>query len=132
MSTVPLADSPLRHNLLYFVLFIYIVSCMLQAELEDRAFKALGHRDRRTILRILSGGERPVGHLADETDLQQPVVSQHLRVLRTAGLVVVRGDGNRRLYSVDFARFAEMRRFLDDFWTDKLGALKRVAEGKDL
>ena len=102
---------------------------MLLEELDDRAFKALGHRDRRALLRVLADGERPVGDLAAETDLDQPIVSQHLKVLRTAGLVTVRGDGTRRLYSVDFARFAEIRRFLDRFWTTKLDALKRVAEG---
>ncbi|MFK8022788.1 MAG: ArsR/SmtB family transcription factor [Ilumatobacter sp.] len=101
---------------------------MCAERLDDQAFKALGHRDRRAILSVLADGERPVGSLVDATDLDQPVVSQHLKVLRTAGLVSVRGDGNRRLYSVDFARVADIRRFLDQFWNDKLGALKRVAE----
>jgi len=49
-------------------------------------------------------------------------------VLRTAGLVTVRVDNNRRLYSIDFGRFAELRHFLDHFWNDKLVALKQVAE----
>ncbi len=101
---------------------------MLVEELDDRAFKALGHRDRRALLRALADGERPVGDLAVATELDQPVASQHLKVLRTAGLVTVRGDGNRRLYSVDFERFGEIRRFLDRFWSVKLDALKRVAE----
>lgn len=95
---------------------------------EDRAFKALGHRDRRAILRLIADGEVPVGELVDRTELDQPVVSQHLKVLRTAGLVTVRVDNNRRLYSIDFGRFAELRRFLDLFWNDKLAALKQVAE----
>lgn len=103
---------------------------MLLEELDDRAFKALGHRDRRAILRLLADGEQPVGDVVESIGLDQPVVSQHLKVLRTAGLVVVRGDRNRRLYSVDFARFAEIRRFLDHFWNTKLDSLKRVAEGK--
>ncbi len=104
---------------------------MLLEELDDRAFKALGHRDRRAILRLLADGERPVGDVVDAVGLEQPVVSQHLKVLRTAGLVTVRGDRNRRLYSVDFVGFAEIRTFLDHFWNTKLDALKRVAEGKD-
>jgi DNA-binding transcriptional ArsR family regulator len=104
---------------------------MLLEELNDRAFKALGHRDRRAILRLLADDEQPVGDVVGAVGLDQPVVSQHLKVLRTAGLVTVRSDGNRRLYAVDFARFAEIRTFLDYFWNTKLEALKRVAEGKD-
>lgn len=95
---------------------------------EDRAFKALGHRDRRAILRLIADGDVPVGELVERTELDQPVVSQHLKVLRTAGLVTVRVDNNRRLYSIDFGRFAELRRFLDLFWNDKLAALKQIAE----
>jgi DNA-binding transcriptional ArsR family regulator len=98
---------------------------------EDRAFKALGHRDRRAILRLIADGEVPVGELVERTDLDQPVVSQHLKVLRTAELVTVRIDNNRRLYSIDFGRFAELRRFLDLFWNDKLAALKQVAESSE-
>lgn len=98
---------------------------------EDRAFKALGHRDRRAILRLVADGEVPVGELVERTELDQPVVSQHLKVLRTAGLVTVRVDNNRRLYSIDFGRFAELRRFLDLFWSDKLVALKQVAESRE-
>ena len=95
---------------------------------EDRAYKALGHRDRRAILRLIADGEVPVGELVERTELDQPIVSQHLKVLRTAGLVTVRVDHNRRLYSIDFGRFAELRRFLDLFWNDRLAALKQVAE----
>lgn len=95
---------------------------------EDRAFKALGHRDRRAILRLIGDDEVPVSDLVDRTRLDQPIVSQHLKVLRTVGLVAVRVDGNRRLYSVDFGRFAELRQFLDLFWNDRLAALKRTAE----
>ncbi|MDA3039142.1 MAG: metalloregulator ArsR/SmtB family transcription factor [Actinomycetota bacterium] len=98
------------------------------AEPEDRVFKALGHRDRRRLLRLIADGEVPVGLLAERSELDQPVVSQHLRVLRTAGLVTVRIDNNRRLYSIDFARFAELRGFLDLFWQEKLALLKQVAE----
>ena len=105
---------------------------VLESDAEDRAFKALGHRDRRAILRLIADGEVPVGELVERTELDQPVVSQHLKVLRTAGLVAVRVDNNRRLYSIDFGRFAELRRFLDLFWNDKLAALKQVAESRAL
>ncbi|MEM1332863.1 MAG: metalloregulator ArsR/SmtB family transcription factor [Actinomycetota bacterium] len=98
------------------------------ADVEDGAFKALGHRDRRALLRVIADDEVSVGTLAEATALEQPVVSQHLKVLRTAGLVSVRVEGNRRFYSVDFGRFAELRRFLDLFWNTKLGDLKERAE----
>ena len=95
---------------------------------EDRAFRALGHRDRRSILRLIGDDELPVGDLVASVQLDQPVVSQHLKVLRTAGLVKVRTDGNRRLYSIDFGRIGELRRVLDAFWNTKLSALKQQAE----
>ena len=88
--------------------------------------------NRRAILRLIADGEVPVGELVERTELDQPVVSQHLKVLRTVGLVAVRVDNNRRLYSIDFGRFAELRRFLDLFWNDKLAALKQVAESRGL
>ena len=95
---------------------------------EDQAFKALGHRDRRALLRAIGPDELPVGDLATAAALDQPIASQHLKVLRTAGLVSVRSEGNRRLYSVDMARIGALRTFLDQFWNEKLLALKQVAE----
>lgn len=96
--------------------------------LDDRAFKALAHRDRRRLLRLIGSSEHGVGQLADRADLDQPIASQHLKVLRDAQLVRVRVDGNRRLYSVDFERLRAVRSHLDDFWTAKLAALKETAE----
>lgn len=101
---------------------------MLSLELEDRAYKALGHRDRRRLLRAIGAEERAVGALADDVGLEQPIASQHLRVLRDAGLVQVRADGNRRLYAVEFGVVAELRSFLDEFWADRLARLRDVAE----
>jgi DNA-binding transcriptional ArsR family regulator len=101
---------------------------MLSAQLDDQGFRALAHADRRSLLRLIGPDERPVGDLADAASMSQPLVSQHLKVLRDAGLVVVRTDGNRRLYSLDFRRVAGLRSVLDEFWSDRLTALKRVAE----
>lgn len=97
----------------------------------DESYRALAHPVRRDLMRLIADGERSVGELVDDTGLAQPIVSQQLRVLRDAALVAVRVDGNRRLYSIDFARLAELRSFLDQFWTDKLDALRRVAEQED-
>jgi DNA-binding transcriptional ArsR family regulator len=96
---------------------------------DDRAYRALSHHDRRRVLRAIADGERAVGDLAATTGLHQPIASQHLRVLREAGLVSVRVDGNRRLYSVDFARMGDLRRFLDQFWSNRLDRLRIAAEG---
>lgn len=95
---------------------------------DDQGFRALAHADRRSLLRLIGPDERGVGELADAAGLAQPAASQHLRVLRDAGLVVVRTDANRRLYSLDFARISALRAVLDDFWNDRLAALKVVAE----
>lgn len=101
---------------------------MMTAETEDRAYKALGHHERRRLLRLIGPAEVSVGALAASAGMSQPIASQHLRVLREAELVTVRVDGNRRLYSVDFARLGELRAFLDDFWNDRLARLRSVAE----
>ena len=100
---------------------------MLPAEAEDQAYRALAHHDRRRLLRVIGEGERSVTDLAERTGLDQPIASQHLRVLRDAHLVTVRVDGNRRLYSIRFDRMQELRSELDAFWSGKLGDLKAAA-----
>lgn len=104
------------------------MTAAMDVEAEDRLFKALAHRDRRSLLRVIANEERSVSQLATDAGLEQPIASQHLKVLRTAGLVSVRVDGNRRLYSVDPERIGVLRRFLDQFWTEKLHVLKNIAE----
>jgi DNA-binding transcriptional ArsR family regulator len=89
---------------------------------------AIAHPGRRAMLTLLLGGERSAGELADHAGMRQPVASQHLRVLRDAGLVTVRKDGNRRLYSIDFDTLARLRRDLDAFWQPHLSALKDPVE----
>ncbi len=103
-----------------------VVSGMLA--LDDRAFRALAHRERRRLLRSIGPVERSVGDLAGAVGLDQPIASQHLRVLRDAGLVSVRADGNRRLYAVDVDRIDALRAFLEQFWSDRLARLQAVAE----
>ncbi|MGA9276329.1 ArsR/SmtB family transcription factor [Ilumatobacter sp.] len=101
---------------------------MYSEALDDQGFRAVAHPDRRVLLRLMGSDEHPVGHLASAAELAQPIVSQHLKVLREAGLVSVRRDGNRRLYSLDFERVGALRSVLDEFWHDRLSALKYVAE----
>jgi DNA-binding transcriptional ArsR family regulator len=68
-----------------------------------------------------------VGELAKGLHVSRPAVSQHLKVLETAGLVRVREEGTRRIYSVETRGLVELRRYLDDFWDDALAAFAREA-----
>lgn len=95
---------------------------------EERLLDALGDATRRRIFRSLRGGARSVGEIARGMDVSRPAVSQHLKVLREAGLVVDRPQGTRRLYSVDTKALEALRRWLDGFWTDALAAFKQAAE----
>ncbi|MEZ5263472.1 MAG: metalloregulator ArsR/SmtB family transcription factor [Acidimicrobiales bacterium] len=90
-------------------------------------FAALAEPRRRRILDLLRDGERPVGELVDELGIAQPTVSQHLRVLRDAGLVAVRADANRRVYRLRAAPLAELDAWLAPYrrlWSDRLDALE--------
>jgi DNA-binding transcriptional ArsR family regulator len=91
---------------------------------------ALGDGTRRLILERLRGGPRAVGELAAELPVSRPAVSQHLRVMKEAGLVTERRNGTRRLYRVDTDGLAEVRDYLDSFWTDVLAAFEAAAEAE--
>ena len=86
---------------------------------------ALGDPTRRQIFESLRGGPRSVGELANGLPVSRPAVSQHLRVLREAGLVSDRKEGTRRLYRVDPGGLAGLRDYFDGFWGD---ALARFAD----
>ena len=94
----------------------------------EMALDAVGNPTRRAVLRLLQGGERTVGELTDALPVTQGAVSQHLRVLRDAGLVAVRPAGTRNLYSVDLEGLAEVRAWVDSFWDDVLAAFADHAE----
>jgi DNA-binding transcriptional ArsR family regulator len=89
----------------------------------DDTLRALAHPARRAMLELVWDAERSSSELADEVALTRPAASQHLKVLRDAGLVQVRVDGNQRLYRVDTERLSEVRRQLEQFWGDRLGRL---------
>src|SRR5262245_19068947 len=92
---------------------------------------ALGDRTRRTIFRRLTGGPRAVGELAAGLPVSRPAVSQHLKVLKQAGLVSDRAEGTRRLYAIDPRGVEVLRRELDRFWEGALAAFAAAAEGRD-
>ena len=94
------------------------------------AMDALGEPMRRTILERLRRGPRSVGELADGLPISRPAVSQHLRVMKEAGLVTERRDGTRRLYRIDRDGVAELRDYFDSFWTDVLAAFEAAAEAE--
>ncbi|MUL77450.1 helix-turn-helix transcriptional regulator [Mycolicibacterium sp. CBMA 226] len=89
---------------------------------------ALADRTRRTIFKRLADGPRAVGELADGLPVSRPAVSQHLKVLRRAGLVTDRQVGTRRLYQVDPHGVEALRAELDVFWDQALTTFKQLAE----
>jgi DNA-binding transcriptional ArsR family regulator len=89
---------------------------------------ALGDPTRRAIFERLAGGPRAVGEIAKELPVSRPAVSQHLKVLKEAGLVVDRAQGTRRLYQLDPHGIAELRAYFDAFWMQALAAFKEAAE----
>jgi DNA-binding transcriptional ArsR family regulator len=95
------------------------------------AYGALAEPHRRQILDLLREGERPAGELVERLELSQPGVSKHLKVLREAGLVTVRPDGKRRLYSLQAEPLAEVDTWLARYralWSEHLDALERHLE----
>jgi DNA-binding transcriptional ArsR family regulator len=91
-------------------------------------FAALGDRTRREIFARIAERPRAVGELASELPVSRPAVSQHLKVLKNAGLVVDRPEGNRRIYHADPAGVAALRAQLDMFWNQALATYAEVVE----
>ncbi|MGH9274103.1 MAG: metalloregulator ArsR/SmtB family transcription factor [Acidimicrobiales bacterium] len=94
----------------------------------DLALKALVEPRRRAILHLVRAGELSSGEIASQFDVSGPAISQHLGVLKEAGLVAERRVGTRRLYSARPEGLADLRRFVEDFWDDGLDRLRDVAE----
>jgi DNA-binding transcriptional ArsR family regulator len=95
------------------------------------ALQALGDSTRRSVLEQLRGGPKAVGEIAAGLPVSRPAVSQHLRVLKEAGLVTERQDGARRLYRVDPDGLATLREYLDGFWEEALASFKAAAEAQE-
>ena len=97
----------------------------------EAAFHALAEPHRRGILRLLRDRPRSVTEIAGQFDITQQAVSQHLKVLKDAGLVAVRPQGQRRLYVVRPEGLTGLRDFLAEFWPEQLEQLKRAMESGD-
>src|ERR687892_1128791 len=89
---------------------------------------ALGDPTRRTIFERLAERPRAVGELARELPVSRPAVSQHLKVLKEAGLVMDRPEGARRIYRLDPDGIGALRAYLDQYWTSALAAYKTAVE----
>jgi DNA-binding transcriptional ArsR family regulator len=94
----------------------------------DERLRALAHPTRRALLRLVRDTALPVGELADAVGASQPATSQHLAVLREAGLVTAVAEGRRRLYLADHAALADARRFFDEYWSTAIDRLAATAE----
>lgn len=101
---------------------------MSAATASEIAFNALGDATRRHVFRLLRGGARAVGELAAELPVSRPAVSQHLRVLKEAGLVADRPEGTRRMYSIDPTGLRVLRAELETYWDDALAAFAAAAD----
>jgi DNA-binding transcriptional ArsR family regulator len=97
----------------------------------DAALRAISQPRRRQILSLVRNSELSAGEIAGHFEVTRPAVSQHLTVLKRAGLVDERRDGTRRLYRARPEALAELKRFLEGFWDEKLASLKREAERKE-
>jgi DNA-binding transcriptional ArsR family regulator len=95
----------------------------------NTAFVALADPTRRALFERLARRPRAVGEIAAGLPVSRPAVSQHLRVLREAGLVAVEAQGTRRIYRADPRALAALRHWLDGFWDGRLAAFARLAEG---
>jgi DNA-binding transcriptional ArsR family regulator len=92
------------------------------------AFAALSDPTRRAVFERLLDGSQPVGRIAKGMPVSRPAVSQHLKVLKEAGLVTDRAEGTRRVYSIDPQGLGVLRRYLDQFWDQALGAFAAEVE----
>ena len=97
----------------------------------EAALKALAGPHRRQILTLVRDGELSAGEIAAHFDVTRPAVSQHLTVLKEAGLVDERRNGTRRLYRARPEGLADLKEFLEEFWDERLDALKREAEREE-
>ena len=97
----------------------------------DTALKAIAEPNRRRILTLVREGEMSAGDIAAHFDVTGPAISQHLKVLKEAGLVEDRRAGTRRLYSVRRAGLNDIAEFLEGFWTEGLERLKYAAEAEE-
>ncbi len=94
----------------------------------EATLRAIAEPHRRAILRLVRDSELTAGEIASQFEVTRPAISQHLNVLKEAGLIVERRLGTRRLYRARPEGLAELRSYLDEFWADQLASLKDAVE----
>lgn len=97
----------------------------------NKAIHAISEPRRRDILHLIRDGELASGAIASHFDISAPAVTQHLKVLEEAGLVVVRRAGTKRFYGIRREGFAELKHYIESFWDDSLLRLKEAAEEEE-
>jgi DNA-binding transcriptional ArsR family regulator len=94
----------------------------------DDPIRALAEPKRRAILELVAQDELSAGEIAAHFEVTRPAVSQHLTILKSAGLIVERREGTKRLYRVEPAGISELRHFLDNLWSSALDTARRLVE----
>jgi DNA-binding transcriptional ArsR family regulator len=102
----------------------------LNDEATDEALRALAEPHRRAILRLVVGNEVPAGEIAAAFEVNRTTISQHLTVLKNAGLLSERRDGTRRLYRARPEALEGLRAFLDEMWASSLDVARRIVEAE--
>jgi DNA-binding transcriptional ArsR family regulator len=98
---------------------------------EARVFEALSDANRREILRILSGGDKPVREIADAMTISRPAVSRHLRLLKDAGMVAERAQGTRRIYCLQERGVEAVREYLERVWGEAAARFRLLADNTE-
>ncbi len=97
----------------------------------EQALRAIAEPNRRKILHLVQDDELPAGEIASHFKVTRPAISQHLRILKHAGLVTERREGTKRLYRARLEGLEELRDFLNGFWEGRLQLLANAAESKE-
>ena len=103
----------------------------MQAGASGDPFEALGDANRREILRLLSGGDKPVQEIAAAMPISRPAVSRHLRLLKDAGLVAEKAQGTRRIYHLQEQGMHAIQAYLEGIWGDAAARFRLFAENVD-
>jgi DNA-binding transcriptional ArsR family regulator len=104
---------------------------MAQAPAAGDPFEALGDANRREILRLLSGGDKPVREIADAMTISRPAVSRHLRLLKDAGMVTEEARGTRRFYHLQEQGLHAVQAYLEGIWGEAAVRFRLLAENTD-
>jgi DNA-binding transcriptional ArsR family regulator len=104
---------------------------MTHADASGDPFEALGDANRREILRLLSGGDKPVQEIAAAMPISRPAVSRHLRLLKEAGLVAEQARGTRRIYHLQEQGMHAIQAYLENIWGDAAARFRLLAENTE-